>query len=374
MRVLHLITSAAYSPFLVDLVRHTDRSRVSLIVGSLAPTGDLHRSMKELGVEIVTLGCTRRAEYPRAIARLARFLRRHQVEVIHTHLVDASIVGLTAARLARGPACVMTRHHADATWLAGSRRGLAADRVLGRYLAEDVIAVSETTRRALIEIDGVHEAKITVVPHGFDWNRIEARTGTRNRLRREFGLGEDPVLCTVGRLDPLKGHEILFRAFIEAGLQKKAWLLLAGGGPDGTRLHQTARSYGIADRCLFTGHRRDIYDVMAAADLVVQPSLSESFGQVVIEALALARPLVATSVGIAEEVVLPRATGWLVPPGNATALAQALCDALADPDRARTYALAGQRRARQMYPIDRMLEGYEAIYRRRLLRRAGLLC
>lgn len=365
MKVAHFITSATYSPFLGDLVRHVDPSQIEVFVGSLAPVGDLQARLDARNARTFAVGCSDRSGYAGAIVRMARFLRRHRIDVVHTHLVDASLVGLTAARLARTPVRVMTRHHSDEMALLGSRRGLMADRLIGHRLADEVIACSIAVKRALMSIDRVPEAKISLVPYGFDWNRIQARPDARRRVREELGLGDDPVICVVSRLWRLKGHDVLIRAFAAAGAARRAWLVIAGSGPC-EELRALARQQGVAERCRFLGHRSDVFDVMAAADIVAHPSYTEAQCQAIIEAMALGRPVVATSVGAAEEMIETGKTGWLVPPGDAEALSRSLKDALEDPARSSEIGRAGRVRIRALYPMERMLTGYDAIYRQRL--------
>lgn len=364
MRVLHLVDSSSFNPILADISRHTDRARVTLFVATLEPEGELHESLSPAAVETFALDCTGRAQYSKAIARLARLLRRHRIDVLHAHLVQSSLVGLTAALLARTPVRVMTRHHSDAVFLSGSRAARAIDGLTGR-LANEVIAVSEAARRAMIELDGIDERKITVVPNGFDWERIQPGPGSARAVREEFKLGESTVLCAVGRLDRLKGQDVLLRAFAQvAGPDTR--LVIVGPGPQKNFLEELARELSVAERVVFTGYRPDVYDIVAASDLVVHPSLSEAHSLTIIEALNLARPVIATDVGAARDAVIPEETGWLVPANDEKALAQSINEALSDRQRARAMAEAGRRLVRAKYPIEKMVAGYEAVYARHL--------
>jgi glycosyltransferase involved in cell wall biosynthesis len=237
------------------------------------------------------------------------------------------------------------------------------DRISSR-IADAVVAISSAVKNVLTSRDGVPESKIKLVPLGFDWDRICETPGANRRIRQEIGAGDNPLLCCVGRLDPLKGHKHLFQAFTAAGIGQSARLVIVGSGPDEARLRELARYAGVADRCIFMGYRRDVYDIMSAADIIVNPSLSEAQNQVIIEALALGRPVIATDVGAASEVVVPGVTGWLVPAADPDALAQSIRDALSNPDRANLWARAGQQRVQALYPIGRMISAYDSIYRR----------
>ena len=126
MNVLQFITSSSRSCFLVDIGKHIGSNPVHLTVGSLAPAGALQESMAAMGIEAFSLNCSRRKEYPRAILQLVRILRKLRIDVIHTHLYEASLVGLVAAQLARIPVRVMTRHHVDESVLWQSRRAQQA--------------------------------------------------------------------------------------------------------------------------------------------------------------------------------------------------------------------------------------------------------
>jgi glycosyltransferase involved in cell wall biosynthesis len=134
-----------------------------------------------------------------------------------------------------------------------------------------------------------------------------------------------------------------------------------GGGPQ-EELRTLAAELGIEGQCRFLGHRRDIFDVIAASDLLVHPSLHEAQCQVLIEAMALGVPVISSTVGAAEEMVIPGSNGWLVPPRDEPALIRALGEAVSDRQRLRAYGLAGQELVRRLYPIERMTTGYEALY------------
>ncbi|HEX8070880.1 MAG TPA: glycosyltransferase [Pyrinomonadaceae bacterium] len=372
LNVLHITTSpAGRNTIFEDLANFSDPARVRLRFGSLWPAAEMQKYLAADGRETMTLGCRARSEFPAAIVRLAQYLRQHRIDVLHTHLVEASLVGLAAAWLARTPVRVMTRHHSDEAVLYNSRRGLAADRLTAN-LAHTVIAISPAVKRVLVEVDGVSERKIALVPNGYDWARIKPSSADAPAaVRRELGLGDALVLCTVARLNWLKGHEYLFKALAEVELPPGARALVVGSGEEEPRLRALANELGLAERIVFTGFRRDVFDVMAAADLIVHPTLHEAQSGAIIEALNLGRPVIATAVGAADEVIIPGRTGWLVPRRDSAALAQSITEALADRARAAEYGRAGQQRVRELYPAHKMVAGYEAVYARLLAGRGA---
>jgi glycosyltransferase involved in cell wall biosynthesis len=368
LNVLHFTRTSGHHPFFIDLAKHFQHSNIRLFIGTLERGGDLQEALKPFGVPGLSLDCRGWRDFPGAVFRLAKLLRENSIDVVHTHLAEPSLVGLSAARLAGVPGRLMTRHHSDERIIYGSRRAVLLDRFIGRHLARDIVAISQAVRRALIEIDRVPEQKIRMVPNGYNWDRVQSSPEAIERVRSELGLEDCTVLCHVGRIAwvParqawMKGQDTLIRAFASAGLPSNTRVLIVGGGPQ-EELRALARERGVAERCMFLGFRRDVLDVMAASDLIVHPSLHEAQCHVLIEAMALGRTLISSNVGAAEEMVIPGENGWLIPPADEASLVAALRDALSDRQRLNVYGQRGQQLVRQLYPIERMLAGYEAVY------------
>jgi glycosyltransferase involved in cell wall biosynthesis len=170
----------------------------------------------------------------------------------------------------------------------------------------------------------VPDRKIEVVHHGFDLDRLNPRDADPARVRCELGLEGKLVFGAIGRLSTLKNHPALLSAFASAftGV-REARLVIVGEG-DAGRLTALAEDLGIADRVLVCGPRGDIPDVLAAIDVFVHPSIAESFGMVIIEAMAMARPVLSTPVGVAPEVITPGETGLLIASPDANALSDGL--------------------------------------------------
>jgi glycosyltransferase involved in cell wall biosynthesis len=174
-----------------------------------------------------------------------------------------------------------------------------------------------------------------------------------------------PVLLTAGRLEPEKGHRYLLRALprlLAAHPRLRLWL--AGEGSLCEALRREAARLGLADAVDFLGYRADVPSLLAACDLLVVPSLEESFCLTLLEAMALGRPVVAARVGGIPEVAVEGETAWLVPPADPEALAEAVADALARPEEAARRGEAGARRARERFQISAMVAGFAQVYQR----------
>jgi glycosyltransferase involved in cell wall biosynthesis len=321
--VLHVISDAGPHPYFRTLIEGGGLDRDSLIVGCVGVAGHLQQDMGELGISTFALGAKSRAQYPRAAATLARMLRRRQVQVAQTHLVDGGIVGLAAARLARTPAAVMTAHHSHELPFHG-RRLLWADRICGGPLSDHVIAPSRQVADTLVELAHVPAAKIEVVHHGFDLERLDPRAVDGGAVRRELGLDGCLVFGAVGRIFWLKNYPALLRAFASTLRElPEARLVIVGAG-ETDALRSLASQLELTDRVILTGPRTDVAEVLAALDVFVHPAIAESFGMVIVEAMAMARPVVSTPVGIATEVIEHGRSGLVCRGADAPALAEAL--------------------------------------------------
>jgi glycosyltransferase involved in cell wall biosynthesis len=246
-----------------------------------------------------------------------------------------------------------------------------------------VVAGSEATRRLYRSL-GLPESRLSCIPYGADEKRFDPARVDGARIRREFDIDPGaPVVGLVAWFYPprtdwqtppalrgrgLKGHDdFLAAAHLVRRHVPSVRFLLAGQGLREAgeryrrRLMARCREEGLDDAVVFTGHRDDVPDVLAAMDVAVQCSLSENYGGT-IEALLLERPTVATRVGGMPETVRDGETGLLVPPGDPAALAAAICRMLDDPDRARRMAQAGRALMLERFTLDRTASSIAAMY------------
>ncbi len=371
--VCHVVDLPAENPWLNGVATHHDRSRFRHLVTSLGPRTELHAGLERRGVRTFALGAPSRTAYPGAVARLAALVRREEVDIVQTHLFDPSVVGLVAGRVGRAPAVLVTRHHSDFTTLF--------DKPVHRWLdrqqalrADLVLAASAAVRRSMVELEHVPEDRIVVHRYGYEFDQLRPRLDGEGRaaLRRELGVDGDggPLLAVIARLSVDKGHRYLFEALPEL---RDGWpglrVVLSGTGPRREELGALADSHGLGDCVSFLGWRSDAHRVMEAADVVVHPTLHEAFCSVIIEAMALERPLVTTDVAAAPEQVDSGETGILVPARDPQALAGAVATMLSDPERAAAMGTEARRRVVERFNFPRMMRLYEDTYDEVLLRR-----
>ncbi|MGE5227581.1 MAG: glycosyltransferase [Planctomycetaceae bacterium] len=253
------------------------------------------------------------------------------------------------------------RHHR----FLGLKR--AAHRALYRRHArriDGIVAVADDVADAFARTTGVARDRITVVPNGVDTDRYPAPVD-RAAVRRGLGLGpQDRVLIAVGTFKRQKGHVHLLEAFAKvAAGHDDVHLLLAGDGDLRPEIERRVAELGIGGRVHLLGSRRDVPALLAASDGAVLPSLWEGMSNALVEAMASGLPVVATDVSGTNQVMVDGTTGWLVPPGEAGALAAAIEELLEDPGRARARGAAARERVGEAFGARRPAERLAALYR-----------
>jgi glycosyltransferase involved in cell wall biosynthesis len=296
---------------------------------------------------------------PAWLPRFARRLRREGIDMVHTHEFAMNAYGGLAARMA-GVASVATIHGKH--WVADRRRRILAYRAL-RAAGVELVAVSQDLARYLEARLALARGDIHVVYNGIPMpERVVC--GERRRsaagARAELGIPADgPLLVAVGNLYPVKDHATLIRAMTKLG--EPARLAIAGRGEEEQSLRALAAQLGFGERLHLLGLRDDVDRLLTAADLFVQPSVSEGLPLSVLEAMAVGLPIVATRVGGMPEALGDDA-GMLVPPGEPSALASAIDQLLANPGRADRLGQAARTRAVELFSLEAMVRQYLALY------------
>ena len=242
-----------------------------------------------------------------------------------------------------------------------------------RWFCDRVVCVSRAVKEVCRE-GGLPEDMLRVVHDGVDPARSDA--GDRQRGRQSLGLGNDqPLLLCVAKLTDHKGHRFLLDA-LPAVIQKlpNAVLALAGDGELQETLRRQAEQLGILPHVRFLGFRGDVHDLIHAADLFVLPSHMEGLCSTLIDVMLAGRPIVATTAGGIPDLLGRDESGdgpvaSLVPPRDGPALAEAIIQALASPDRCMAMQELARRRAMQHFTADCMVEATLAIYREATARR-----
>jgi glycosyltransferase involved in cell wall biosynthesis len=357
-RVIHYVDSGVFGgseEAALHLMGSLDRARWEpvLLYHAHGGVARLAQIAERLGVRARVVPRLREGRRIAGLPPLWRAIRVERPAIFHAHLSWplACRYGLLAAWLARVPALVATAH------LYVELRGGPRPPLMLRPLRR-IIAVSDEVKARYARELRVPEGRLTVVRNG-----IPVLPSVRSpdpRLRAELVRGRpDYVVLTAARLHEQKGHAYLLAA---AAQVPDATFVLAGDGPLRPQLEAQARELGISERCIFLGHRTDVPDLLALADLLVLPSLWEGLPVSVLEGMAARRPIVATAIGGTDEAVAHESGGLLVPPRDAGALASAIRRVRADPRLAERLAAAGRERVEREFSSEVMARNVMRIY------------
>ncbi len=365
-RVLHVITSldvGGAQMHLLSLVAGLrDRGHEADVAFFKNPS--LAARFRETGARLFDLSA-RKTLSPFLLPRLAGILAEGRYQIVHTHLLKADSYGTIAGLLARTPIRIASKHNDEAVL---RKPAVAVTHGLISRLDHRVVVLSDYVGRYMASVGRVDPGRITRIYYGLPPTSA-ATLEDGVRLRAELGIpAEAPLMATVGRLAEQKGLTYLLQAM---GLLRQrlpeARLLVVGDAQDGRegykrQLQEMCAELDLGSNVLFTGVRDDVPAVMRAVDLFVMASLWEGFGLVFLEAMAAARPVVATAVSAVPEVVQDGVTGLLVPPRDPKALAESMLALLGDRERAGQMGAAGLRRLQEQFTEDAMVGSVERLY------------
>src|SRR5512134_448530 len=342
-----------------------------LVVGRESPReGNLLALAAERGVDCETMAGLGREIAPLrdavALARLVRLVRAWHPAIVHTHTAKAGLLGRLAARAVRVPTVVHTFHgHVLRGYFAPPKQALFRRlETLLATKADALVAVSESVKQDLVDLGVARAAKIRVIPLGLELAPL-AGALPRGVLRREAGIpAEAPLVGMVGRLVPIKDVPTFLQAARQVRERRPdVRFALVGDGEERKALEALRGALGLGAAVHFFGWRRELAGVYGDLDVVVNASRNEGTPVALIEALAAARPVVATAVGGTPDLLGRDERGLLVPAGEPLALAQAVLETLEESDAARRRALAGREHVMSQHSSGRLIRDVDALYR-----------
>jgi glycosyltransferase involved in cell wall biosynthesis len=341
---------------MVLLARGLPRDRFHVEVATLTRLGPLRAELDAVEIPVTAIGKRLKVD-PFALGRLVRFLKRGRFDIVQTWIFAANTYGRIAARMAGVPIVITTEMAVDLWkgkvehWV-DRRLATWCDRLVGNSHA--VVDYYWNLGVPKDRLAMIYSGIADEVPPPIDPAAV----------RSEFGFAADaPVVFFAGRLAEQKRVDDLLKALdLLQHVQPNLRTLIAGAGPLRTSLEQMAHAYDLDGKVRFLGHRDDVPRLMAAADLVVLPSAYEGLPNLVLEAMRLGKPVVATAAPGTTEVVVDGQTGVLVPVGNVQLLARAIRDVVRDREFARRLGEAARARVDEAFRLETMVEQFAALY------------
>ncbi len=324
------------------------------------PQSQILRRAQEAGINARSCLFDRRL-LPFDAVRLALWLRRQRIEIVNTHSSrDGWLLGV-AARLARTPLLIRSRH------IDVSYPNAWVSRHAFTTFADHVLTTSQKITDHFQSIFHLADERITTLPTGIDVTRFHPE-GAKADLAVQHGPGAPPVIGMVSVLRSWKGHTIFFEALRklrETGRNYQC--VVVGGGAPLENYRGMARTHGVEDQVLFAGHREDVPEVLRALDVLCIPSLKhEGVPQIGLQALACGTAVVGSDCGGIPEIIQEGKTGRIAPAGDATALAQRIAETVEQASETQRMIEAGRAMVEREHSLDHMLDRLDGIYRRYL--------
>ena len=320
--------------------------KIGLFMLNGEATNVYHDAAVARGVDVVPVRSAHPYD-PRIVSTLVGLIKSHDIQILHSRRYKSDLLAYVVARI--HPIPIMTTVHGWITHSAKRRLMVGlSQRVLRRF--DRVIAVSEETRRRILAC-GVPASRVVTIHNGIVLANYDPSLQSPGYLRSRFGLPPDAVtIGNIGRLSGEKGQDDFLTAAAELATEfPRTYFVIVGDGPDREALEARAQALGLGARVLFTGFLQDVRPVHRDLNILALTSHTEGFPNVVLEALCMGTPVLATDVGGTGELIVHGMTGVLVPAHAPVAIAAGLRQLLSEPECGRRLAAAGQMRVHEQF-------------------------
>lgn len=367
IKLCYIISDVDSSHMLEANIRFIDHAKYELeVIFLAAKVPALHNSLKADGFSVRYLQCRGKQDLLPLVLKLTKVFGEIKPDIVHTHLFNASIAGLTAAKIKGVKNRINTRHHSVESHLYHPH-AVYYDKFVNA-LSTRIVAITDLVARILIETEKVAPEKVTVVRHGFDWKHFDEALNSPDNLKEKYGLTENyPVVGVISRFIHWKGVQYIIPAF-EQLLEKypNAKLVLANAvGSYKPEIEKLLEEINPDNRRVIEFESK-IFDLYKSFDVFVHAPIGENyeaFGQVYVEAPAMNVPSIFTLSGVANDFIKDKFNALVVPFEDSEAIYKALVSILENESLKRSLIENGKISTRENFHIDKMIEGLDRIYR-----------
>jgi glycosyltransferase involved in cell wall biosynthesis len=367
VKVLH-ITSTRYGiggveKLLLDMSGKYDTERFDISYCNLFCDADgkgvFPVELRKRGLKVFEVKGKRWAEVPQMVFRVVRLLRSEKFDIVHLHMLKATIVGGLASQFYRGTKVVLTKHYTDIL----SKHSAAIKKLDNHFTksANKIVAISEYVKADMVNLS-IPTEKIVVIYKRTDnsaFDPLAKESWPNPDVRKEAAF----LIGTVGSLTARKGHKYLFEAIsIVAERYGEIRLIVIGEGPEKQRLTDISKELGLGDRLTMAGFQENVAPLLKSLDLYVHPSIHEPFGIAILEAMTAGKCVIGTNVDGVPEIVLDGRTGILVNPASSSEIANAICRLMEDPSLLQRLGTQGREVVKERFMIENTVRGYENIW------------
>jgi len=369
LSILHTEASPGWGGQMIRILTELEgfRARGHDVALVAQPTGEIFKraAEREIPVEAVAMN---RPDVPRAIWQAMRIIRQRRVDIVHTHTSRDSWIGGVAARLSRRkPIVIQMQYYAFPT-----KKGFV-NRLMSQKLSDCVITTGETLRKQLVAEGYYPSDRIVSVPPGVDLTRFDPGRYDPEMIRNELGYTNGPLIAMTGAITNGNGLQNFIAAAAEVlNVIPGTRFYIVGDGlsADVRHVREVIAHYNLQNEIFMLGYREDMPQILSGVDLIIHcASENSGLSQIVLQALAMGKPVVAAKVGAIPEAVFDGISGYLVPPRDIRAVSDRVTDLLQDDLKRKAFGQAGRRLVKERYSLEGMLNRIEQLYEKLLATR-----
>jgi glycosyltransferase involved in cell wall biosynthesis len=367
-RIAYIISHVTKSLAFEWIVEELDSTRFTLVFILMnSEDSPLEQYLRTKDIHTRRIHYSTKKDIPAALFTIYKILKQERIDIVHTHLFEASLVGLAAAQIARVKRRIHTRHNATIHHVYHPH-AVKYDRLIN-YLSTDIIAISENVRSILVNLEHADPKKITLIPHGFRLDQFSNAPSDRIEVLRkklQINISNGPAIGVISRYIHWKGVQYIIPAFSELlSHYPDAKLILANAnGPFTAEIKKQLERLPTGSY-IEIPFESDVYSLYSLFDIFVHTPIdqkSEAFGQVYVEALAAGIPSIFTLSGIACEFIKDRENAVVVPFKNSDAIRDALLYLLDNSEFCRSLSRKGKISVEENFTLERMIRSIETLY------------
>jgi glycosyltransferase involved in cell wall biosynthesis len=362
MAAIHSMIVGGAERICQDILLRIDRDRFNPILLCMRESGPLAERVAREGIKVYSNLTSDKYDFTVAL-RLQRIMRHEEIHALETFGSGEKLFwGRLCAKWAGVPAITSSLHK---TFIKGKSHSVEFLNRMLWGLNDRIIAIGEASKDYLVRYEGVPDKKVTVIYNGIDLERFKPRS-PELRIKRELGIPEEnQVVGILAVLRPEKAHQVFLESakIISEGFPKVSFLVV-GDGSERAELEKLSSQLGLDGRVIFAGNRSDVPEVLSIFDVAVLCSdpYIETLPTAILEAMAMAKPAVATEVGCLREMIIDGTNGYLLPPRKPKQLAEAISELLRSEELAQKMGQAGRKRTEELFSIERMVGKREELF------------
>jgi glycosyltransferase involved in cell wall biosynthesis len=362
MAAIHSMIVGGAERICQDILLRMDRERFNPILLCMREPGPLAVAVAKEGIKVYANLTDNKYDFTVA-SRLRRIMRQERIHALETFGSGEKLFwGRLCAKWAGVPAITSSLHK---TFIKGKKHSVESLNRMLWGLNDRIIAIGEASKDYLVRYEGVPDKKVTVIHNGIDLERFKPRS-PELRIKNELGIPqENQVVGILAVLRPEKAHQVFLESakIISEGFPKVSFLVV-GDGSERTKLEKLTSKLGLDGRVIFAGNRSDVPEVLSIFDVAVLCSdpYIETLPTAILEAMAMAKPAVATEVGCLPEMIIDGTNGYLLPPRKPKELAEAVSKLLRSEELAQKMGRAGRKRAEELFSVEGMVGKREQLF------------